>query len=145
VYQEESATLPGTPQTITLIYKAERLSNTVLQKLFSQAYATLPKGGELVIISRRRFSLFSAFLWLLRIMFGEDVRHTGIYAFFGPYWPIQVGQVIKIAYRAGFRDVNWNGFFAFPSFFEQLYQMMVQFIRRGANQTGTRSYLGYAA
>ena len=129
VYQEEKLTLPGAPRTITLIYKAERLSDSVLQKMFVQAYATLPVAGELIIVTRRRPSLFSGFLSLLRLKFGDDVRKTGMYAFFGPYRPVRASRLITVAKRAGFKDIKWNGYFALPSFFEQLYQMIVQYKR----------------
>ncbi len=129
IYDENTEKLPGSAQTITLIYKAERLSNEILERLFKQVYATLPSGGELVIIARRRVSLFSLFLSSLRMVFGEDVRKTGIYTFFGPYRPISVAEVVSIAQRASFKDISWHGYFAFPSFFEQLYQMIMQYIK----------------
>ena len=129
VYDEHAEELPGSPRTVTLIYKAERLPEAMLQRLFLQAYRTLPKGGELVIVARRRPSLFSAFLRLLRLFFGEDVRKTGIYAFFGPYRPVRVGKLLAWASDAGFTQTQWSGYLAFPGFFEQLYQMMVQYVR----------------
>lgn len=133
VYDEQASILPGKPHTMTLIYKAERLPHAVLKRLFTQAYATLPSGGEMIIIARRRPSLFSAFLALLRLVFGNDVRKTGLYAFFGPYRPIHVSALARLVKDAGFERVQWNGYFAFPSFFEQLYQMVVQYKRSGGS------------
>lgn len=129
VYQEDMETLPGNPHTITLIYKAERLPDASLHKLFRQAYKTLPPSGELVIVARRRPSLFSVFYSLLRITFGDDVRKTGIYAFFGPYRPVRLARLLRYAKEAGFNDMRWSGYLAFPGFFEQLYQMIVQYRR----------------
>jgi len=129
VYQEDTEILPGNPHTITLIYKVERLSDAALHKLCRQAYKTLPEGGELVIIARRRPSLFSAFYSLLRLAFGDDVRKTGIYAFFGPYRPVRTGRLLRYAKEAGFNDRERSGYLAFPGFFEQLYQMIVQYGR----------------
>ena len=129
VYDEQGDKLIGNPETITLIYKAERLSDNILQRLLKQAYATLPSGGELIIVARRRISLFSLFLTSLQLIFGEDIRRTGIYSFFGPYRPISVSHVIKLARNASFDNISWHGHFAFPSFFEQLYQMIVQYIK----------------
>lgn len=128
-YDVNASVLPGNPKTITLLYKAERLSDEMLKKLFSQAYETLPKDGELVIVARRRYSLFSVFLSALAFLFGSDVRKTGIYAFFGPYRPVRVGNLMTMAKKAKFNTVEWHGYFAFPSFFEQLYQMIVQYRR----------------
>lgn len=129
VYEEGKDVLPGRPHTITLIFKAERLANDIVRKLFGQTYETLPPGGEFVIIARRRPSLFSAFLSLLRLFFGEDIRKTGLYAFFGPYRPVRVSHMIGLAKNAGFTDIRWSDYFAFPSFFEQVYQMIVQYTR----------------
>ena len=129
VYDEQGDKLIGNPETITLIYKAERLSDSILQRLLKQAYATLPSGGELIIVARRRISLFSLFLTSLQLICGDDIRRTGIYSFFGPYRPISVSHVIKLARNASFDNISWHGHFAFPSFFEQLYQMIIQYIR----------------
>ncbi len=129
VYDEHAEKFPSNPHTITFIYKAERLSDTILEKLLTQAYKTLPRGGEFIIVARRRTSLFSLFLSSLRLVFGKDVRKTGIYAFFGPYRPISVSEIINLARHASFKDISWHGYFAFPSFFEQLYQMIVQYIK----------------
>lgn len=133
IYNAAAELLPGSPQTITLIYKAERLSQAALQRLCEQAYATLPAGGKLIIIARRRPSLFYLFLSLLKLKFGDDTRKTGIYAFFGPYWPVQVSKIITAAKQARFERITWHGYFAFPAFFEQVYQMVVQYIRSGGS------------
>lgn len=129
IYNERGVKLPGFPNTITLIYKAERLSDEVLGKLFHQVYETLPRGGEFIIISRRRFSLFSIFVSALRLLFGNDVRKTGIYAFFGPYRPIRVDRVLKLLRLARFTEAKWNGYMLIPGFFVELYHIVVQYIR----------------
>lgn len=129
VYHEDVETLPGKPHTVTLIYKAERLSDIVLKRLFAQVYAALPSKGKFIIIARRRLSLFSVFSSLLRVLFGNDVRRTGIYTFFGPYHPVQINRLLAMVGKAGFKNAEWSGFLAFPGFFEQLYQMMIQYKR----------------
>lgn len=130
VYDDAASKFPGAPRTITLVYKAERLPDEVVNRIFVQAHATLPEGGSLVIIARRRFSLFSVFLSMLRVVFGHDVRKTGIYAFFGPYRPVRVRSLVRAGRKAGFQ-VRAKTYMPFPGFFEQLYQMVVQFIRSG--------------
>jgi len=129
IFDERVETFPGAPHTITLLYKVERLSDALIRRMCKQAYQTLPIGGELVIIARRRPSLFSVSYLFLRFLFGNDVRKTGIYAFFGPYRPVRVRTVLHYAKEAGFTDVRWTGYLAFPGFFEQLYHMAVQYVR----------------
>ncbi len=128
VYTEAHDVLPGAPHTITLLYKRERIPRALFQRVCAQAYRTLPMGGTFVIVARKRFSLLSPFFALLALAFGTDVRKTGIYAFWGPYRPIVLQQTIRDLKTVGFQT-SWSGYFAFPAFFEQVYQMAVQYIR----------------
>lgn len=116
-------------QSITLIYKAERIPHTVLVDVLRQSYETLAPGGELVIIARKNHLFFRLFFAALKLAFGKDVRKTGIFAFFGPYKPVRVGKLMRMARDAGFEQVSWSGYFAFPAFVEQLYQMAAQYIK----------------
>ena len=114
-------------KTVSIIYKLERVPNNYASKLFNKGYHALENGGELIIISRK----FNLFLWFffvsVKTFFGRELRKTGIYNFFGPYQPISFGKTIRMLREAGFREIKWRGYFLFPAFYEQIYQMYLQY------------------
>lgn len=105
----------------TLLYKLERIPVSVRKEIFSAAQ------GEFIIVARKSNPLLSLFFFAVKIVFGKDMRKTGIYTFFGPYKPISVGKTIDELRAAGFTDISWKGYFAIPTFFEQVYQMFLQY------------------
>ncbi|MBI2627850.1 MAG: nitroreductase family protein [Candidatus Niyogibacteria bacterium] len=116
---------------ISLIYKLERISDALKENLFIQAYNTLRKEGEFIIIARKSNIFLSFFFFAVRLIFGQDVRKTGIYSFFGPYQPVSLRKTKQQLKKAGFRDISWSGYFFIPVFYEQIYQMIKQYIRSG--------------
>ena len=116
-------------RTATLLYKAERMSRTLRAELFAKTYAALQSHGTFVVIARKRNPFLSLFFLVVRILFGKDVRKTGIYNFFGPYAPVRVGKLRRELVAAGFANVTAHSFFAFPDFYEKLYEMFKQFIK----------------
>ncbi|MBI4139805.1 nitroreductase [Candidatus Woesearchaeota archaeon] len=124
---DESVDSFGIYDSSTLIYKAERLPRTVLKRVLLQSYNSLRGGGEILIISRRNNILFMIFYHLIKLLFGDDTRKTGIYAFFGPYKPLDSFLVRKYLMIAGFSKVKMTNYCFIPPFFEQAYQMFLQF------------------
>jgi len=113
----------------TMIYKAERLPRVVKEKVFKQTYATLETGGEFIIIARKRNLLLSLFFFVIKTIFGRDMRKTGIYNFFGPYKPLNLSTTLQSLREAGFQSIQWSGYFPIPTFYEEVYQMFLQYIK----------------
>lgn len=129
-YSEDAKLLCDQPMnTITMLYKLERIPAYCLPHLFKQAYHSLAQQGEYIIIARKRNPFLSFFLFVIKLLFGNDIRKTGMYAFFGPYRPITLNRTLKQLHHAGFQDIQWNGYFFIPPLYEQIYQMFVQYIR----------------
>lgn len=114
-------------KTISMIYKLERLPGDYAKKLLDRGYEALEDGGELIIISRKSNLFLWFFFAVIKMLFGKDLRKTGIYNFFGPYRPISFGKTIRMLQTAGFRVIKWHSYFLFPVFYEQIYQMYLQY------------------
>jgi hypothetical protein len=112
----------------TSFYKAERVPDSLKQDLYRQVHGSLKEGGELFVVARKKNLFLSIFFFVIRQFFGKDLRRTGIYNFFGPYQPIRIGKELQLLKKAGFK-VSWSGYFLFPPFYEQIYQMMLQYIK----------------
>jgi len=80
-----------------------------------------------IIFSRKSNPFLNLFFFIVKILFGNDVRKTGMYAFFGPYQPIRVSHTLTLLRRAGFTSIDWTGYFPVPPFYEQVYQMFLQY------------------
>jgi len=106
----------------TIIFKTERLP----AEFRRQVYENIK--GDLIIIARKKNIFLSAFLFAIKFVFGDDVRKTGIFTFFGPYKPVSLNTTLKELRSAGFKDIKWNGYFAIPAFYEQIYQMFLQYV-----------------
>ena len=132
IYNPELKSL-GKAKTITSIYKIERLPTILRKRVFKQAYKSLDKRGTFLIISRKNNLFYNLFYNMIRIKFGDDIRKTGIYAFFGPYKPLSIKNTKKELKEAGFRIVNSKQYFILPAFFEQAYQMYLQFKKSGGS------------
>ena len=128
IYEPDKKLLyPQEVSAVTLIYKAERISAEILKRLMEQSYATLKKDGKIIIISRRGSLMFLLFYNILKFLFGEDIRKTGIYSFFGPYKPINTKQIKGILNSIGFTSLSEKRYFVFPAFFDQALQMYLQY------------------
>ncbi len=132
VYDEkEHSPGKGTYDNATLLYKAERLPRNVLRQVFKQTANSLKQGGEFIIIARRRNVLFTMFHSFIKHWFGDDTRKTGMYSFFGPYTPPRVSTLIADARRAGFEVAEKKYHCTIPPFFDQAYQMFLQYKKSG--------------
>jgi nitroreductase len=112
----------------TLLYKAERIPDKLKEDLYRQAYDILKEEGEFFLVARKKNWLLSFFFFVIRRLFGKDLRRTGIFNFFGPYQPIDMRNELKLLKKSGF-EVRWSGFFLFPPFYDQVYQMMLQYFK----------------
>lgn len=117
--------------TITSIYKFERISKKFLNTILKESYNLLEDKGELVVIFRKKSILYRLFYVALRVLFGDDIRNTGIYSFFGPYRPINSKKFVKILRKKGFRHIKKQCYFPFPTFFDQAFQMLLQYMKSG--------------
>jgi len=105
----------------TLIFKLERMPKELREEVYKDV------NGDFIIIARKQNIFLSLFFFITKLIFGPDVRKTGVFTFFGPYKPVSVRKVTKELERNGFRDIKWHGYFAFPAFYELLYQMFLQY------------------
>ncbi len=105
----------------TVLFKLERIPSSVRREVYDSAT------GELIIISRKQNLFLSAFFFAIKIVFGSDMRRTGIYTFFGPYLPLSLSRTLKELRGAGFKNIQHSSYFALPAFFEQVYQMFLQY------------------
>lgn len=118
-------------KTISSIYKFERIPKKDLKKVLTESYGLLDEKGEFIIIFRKKSVLYRIFYFTLRVLFGDDIRKTGIYSFFGPYVPLHSRKFVKELEMAGFKNIKKSCFFPFPTFFDQAYQMFLQYIKSG--------------
>ncbi len=119
-------------ETITCMYKFERISKKQQEKLLVICKKQLAPKGELVIISRTNNILFTLFYWFIKTLFGDDIRKTGIYAFFGPYKPLNLRNARTLLKKQGF-TVKQERYFTVPAFFDQALQMYLQFKKSGGS------------
>ncbi|MBI2134291.1 nitroreductase [Candidatus Woesearchaeota archaeon] len=113
-------------RTITLIYKAERLPKSELRNAIKTAKDHLDEGGKIIIISRRKYSAYGIIYMIIRTFFSNDIRKTGIFAFFGPYKPIVSGEIKKILIKEGLKTRE-EQYFLIPPISDMAYQMYKQF------------------
>ena len=118
-------------RTITSIYKFERLPNKFKKTIINDSYDLLDDKGELIIIFRKKSILYRLFYYAIRFLFGDDIRKTGIYSFFGPYRPIHSRKFVRMLREAGFAKIKKECYFPFPTFFDQALQMFLQYIKSG--------------
>lgn len=116
-------------KTVTIIYKLERVSDSIKKEILERSWEILEDDGQLVIISRKSNLLLRIFFFVVKLFFGKELRKTGIYNFFGPYKPIKVETTLDFIKKAGFKRVCWNGYFLFPAFYEQVLQMVIQYVK----------------
>ncbi len=114
--------------TITMLYKLERIPQDFAKKIFLKSFEALEKNGEFIIVARKRNIFLSIFYLIIKLFIGKEIRKTGIYNFFGPYKPISLSKTLKDLKKSGFQEIHWNGYFIFPPFYEQVYQMLLQYI-----------------
>ncbi|MBW2977074.1 nitroreductase family protein [Candidatus Woesearchaeota archaeon] len=117
--------------TVTSVYKFERIPKKDLIALLKETYRVLEDNGEFIIIFRKKSLLYRIFYSAIISMFGDDIRKTGIYAFFGPYKPLHSKKFVVLLKKAGFTQIKKECYFPFPPFFDQAYQMLLQHKKSG--------------
>jgi len=113
---------------VTILLKLESIPSRDYGLLFKEAYRVLVKGGKLVIISRKRFSLYGAMYSVIKAFFKDDIRKSGIFTCFGPYQPIKLP--VKELRKKGF-DVKVSSFYLIPPVLEDYYSLFKQYINAG--------------
>ncbi|MCB9757520.1 MAG: nitroreductase family protein [Candidatus Omnitrophica bacterium] len=116
---------------VTMIMKAERISQDILGELLDVLGKKLQPGTKLTIIARKKNFFLNIFLFCLRLAFGDDVRKTGIFAFWGPFSPIDIHQVSRIFKGKGWQQIEEKQYFFLPAFFQQILQMVFQYYKSG--------------
>ena len=91
----------------------------------------LADDGEFIAIFRKKSILYRFFYVVLRMVFGDDIRNTGIYSFFGPYRPMNSKKFVKLLRKKGFKNIKKQCYFPFPTFFDQALQMFLLYIKSG--------------
>lgn len=124
---------PNSCDTITIIYKLERLSQDLQDKTIALARKYLKQEGKLIIIGRKRNIFLNLFFFAIKQLFGDDIRKTGIYAFFGGYKPLSVKKTIELLSKNNFRVVEKSSYFFIPAFFDQALQMLLQYVKSGGS------------
>jgi hypothetical protein len=109
------------------LYKLERIPDAFKRKLFAKSFTILNTEGEMIIVARKSNLLLSLFYVVIQLVFGKELRKTGIYNFFGPYMPISLHKTVRQLREAGFTRIEYTGHFIFPAFYEQVYQMFLQY------------------
>lgn len=116
-------------RTISMNFKLERVPPSFASELFEKSHQILEDEGELIIVSRKSNFFLSIFFTVIKVLFGREIRNTGIYNFFGPYTPLSLTNTLKSVKKAGFSNVTYQGYFLLPAFYEQAYQMYLQYKR----------------
>ena len=111
----------------TLLFKLERLPKELRKEIYNNVM------GELIVIARKSNLFLSPFFWIIKIIFGPDIRKTGIYNFFGPYKPLNLSKILGELREVGFKEISWSGYFFIPPFYEQIWQMFRQYIASGGS------------
>ncbi len=113
-------------KTITLIFKAERIPSKELENAIRTAKSHLEEDGKIIIIARKKSSLYGALYWIIRTFFSDDIRKTGIFSFFGPYRPIMPSRIKEMLKKEGLKPKHESYFFIPPTY-DMAYQMYTQF------------------
>ena len=113
------------------IFKLERIPPDAHTKLFSEIKRVLKDDGNFIIVFRSKNSLYGLIHKLIKIKFGDDIRKSGIYSFFGPYSPLDPEKVIFCLNQAGFSSVKKEGFFVIPPLVENFYHLLLHYYFSG--------------
>lgn len=115
----------------TLLFRIERLPPDLRKEFYAKAYDSMSKDGELIIVTRLPTLIFNLFYKTIIKIFGDDVRKTGIYSFWGPYKPMGKTTIIKELENDGFKVTYSQRYLFIPPFFNQALQMYIQFRKSG--------------
>lgn len=111
----------------TLLFKAERLSTKLLNKFLLLSYDSLKDDGKIIIVYRRDSLFFSLYYSMLKKLFGDDIRKTGVYSFFGPYKPLKSKKLIDMLKKSNYKNIKESRYFLIPPFYENLFKMYLQY------------------
>lgn len=112
---------------ITCIFKIERLPEQFILILFKEVYRVLKKDGKFLIIFRNSFSLYSVLHKLIKLKFGDDIRKSAIYSYFGPYEPVSTKKLLTMLNKNNFIIDSKTKHFLIPPRVATLYQLYLQY------------------
>jgi nitroreductase/SAM-dependent methyltransferase len=113
------------------VFKLERIPPEAHNKLFSEIKRVLKDDGSFIIVFRSKNSLYGLIHKLIKIKFGDDIRKSGIYSFFGPYNPLKTAKVVSSLNEAGLSFVNVEKFYIIPPLIDDLYQLLIHYYTSG--------------
>lgn len=121
----------------SLLFKLERLPPEYWPYLFSEAYRILKYKGKFIVVFRNMASLYGLFYKLLLWIIGDNIRKTGIYAFWGPYRPIaNINNVTNLLEKSGFKIIELKKYHFVPQVFEDYSQMFLKYLSSGGATYG---------
>ena len=115
----------------TIIFKIERLPKELRYDLYEKVNNSLTTNGRLLIIARKHSLIFNLYYLTIKILFGDDIRKTGLYAFWGPYKPLKNRKLLRELSENGFIIKKVEKYFPIPPFFNQVLQMFLQWKKSG--------------
>lgn len=110
---------------MTILLKLESIPMKEYNLLFGDTYRILAKGGKLIIIYRKKHSIYGLIYYFIKRFFKDDLRRSGIFTYFGPYQPIKLP--VKELKRKGF-DVKIKGYYLIPPVLEDYYYLFKQYL-----------------
>ncbi len=110
----------------TSIFKVERLPKELRVKTFKEVKKVLQRNGKFFIIFRNTPSVYSLMYRLIKMKFGDDVRNSAIYSFFGPYKPLSTEEVGRELEDLGF-ELDVKKYFPITPQLEIIYQLYLQY------------------
>ncbi len=116
--------------TVTCFFKLERIPTRDYGKLFKEIKRVLRENGKFLILTRESRSLYNLFYMVLSKIFGDNVKNTAIFSFFGPYKPLNSKTIRTILENNGFK-VAVERFCLFPPIFEDIFRLFLQYRASG--------------
>jgi len=109
------------------VFKLERIPTEAHNILFSEIRRVLKDDGKFIIVLRSKNSLYGLIHKLIKIKFGDDIRKSGVYSFFGPYSPLKPTDVTESLEIAGFSSVQQERFYLIPPLIDDFYQLLLHY------------------
>lgn len=120
-------------RSMSINYRLERLPYKTREDLFKFVSNNLSDDGTFYIISRTDNLFYTIFYKLFIKLLGDNISKTAIYAFFGPFKPLNVHETEKVLKKYNF-IIEKKKYFFIPPIFETIAQLMHQYKKsKGGN------------
>ncbi|MEW6615744.1 MAG: nitroreductase family protein [Thermodesulfobacteriota bacterium] len=116
--------------TATCLFKLERIPTGDYGKLFKEIKRVLRDDGRFLILTRESRSLYNLFYMVMSKIFGDNVKKSAIFSFFGPYKPLNSKTIKTELENSGFKVVV-ERFCLFPPIFEDIFHLFLQYRASG--------------